>query len=61
MTLGQQVKTERERQQMTQDELKSKANISLDTLCRIEQDRNSNPTLYVIKQLQKVLNVKFDL
>lgn len=61
MTLGEQVRAERDNQKLTLDQLKTKAGISLDTLCRIEQDRNSNPTLYVIQQLQKALNIKFDL
>ena len=62
MNFGEQVLKERDRLKLTQSQLATKAKISLDTLCRIEQQRNSNPTLYVIQALSKALNnYKFNL
>jgi ribosome-binding protein aMBF1 (putative translation factor) len=58
MTLGYQVKTEREKQGLSQSTLHHKADISLDTLRRIEKDRSKNPSYYVISKLEKALGIK---
>lgn len=61
MTIGEQLKAERERQGMPQSKLAKETGLTTDTISRIENNRNSNPTLYVVQQLQKALNFKFDL
>lgn len=59
--IGEQVESKRKELDLTQMQLATKAGISLDTLCRLENDRNSNPTVYVIKALQKALEIKFEI
>lgn len=62
MTLGEQVRERRTELQLTQLKLCAKANLSLDTLSRLEQNKNSNITLQVVKQLSKALgDFKFDI
>ena len=61
MTIGKQVKNKREEFGLTQMQLATKAGISLDTLSRIENNRNSNPTMFVINALQKALGITFEI
>jgi transcriptional regulator with XRE-family HTH domain len=61
MTIGEQVASEREKQKLTQDALKQKAGISLDTLRRIEKDKSKNPSHFVITALERALNIKFEI
>lgn len=58
MTIGKQVLAARNQQKLTQDQLKSKAGISLDTLRRIEKDKSKNPSHFVITSIEKALNIK---
>lgn len=60
-TIGVQVESKRKELSLTQMQLATKAGISLDTLSRLENDRDSNPTMYVITQLQKALDIKFEI
>ncbi len=60
MTIGQQVFAERSRQGLTQDQLKTKASVSLDTLRRIEKDKSKNPSHFVITSIEKALGIKFE-
>lgn len=61
MTIGEQVLKQRKKIGLTQFQLATKAKISLDTLSRIERDKDSNPTIYVIKQLNRVLSLTIKL
>lgn len=58
MTIGQQVLTARTGQKLTQDQLKTKAGISLDTLRRIEKDKSKNPSHFTITAIEHALNIK---
>lgn len=62
MTIGEQLKFQREKLDLTQKEISEIAGLSLDTVSRVENGRNKNPTVYVIRQLSKALNYyKFEL
>lgn len=61
MTIGKQIYSERIKQGLTQDQLKNKAGISLDTLRRMEKDKGKNPSHFVITSIEKALNVKFTI
>lgn len=60
MTIGKRIEFEREKQNLTQDFLKTKAGISLDTLRRYEKDKVKNHSLYVVEAIEKALNIKFE-
>jgi transcriptional regulator with XRE-family HTH domain len=62
MTIGEQLKFERKKLGLTQEKVAEVAGLSLDTVSRVENGRNKNPTVYVIRQLSKALNYyKFEL
>lgn len=55
------VKYKREENKWSQQKLAEIAKLSIDTIRSIERGSNTNPTLYVIQQLQKALKIKFDI
>ncbi len=59
MTIGKQIESERFKQKLTQDDVKTKAGISLDTLRRYEKDKVKNHSLFVVEAIEKALNLKF--
>jgi len=61
MTIGKQVEIKRKELKLTQMQLATKAGISLDTLSRIENNRSTNPTMFVINALQKALGITIEL
>lgn len=62
MTIGEQLKKARNDCQLTQSQLKDKSKLSLDTINRIENGRNANPTVEVLRMLSKALdNYKFEI
>ena len=61
MAIGKQVENKRRELKLTQMQLATKAGISLDTLSRIENNRSTNPTMFVINALQKALDITFEL
>jgi transcriptional regulator with XRE-family HTH domain len=61
MTLGEQIKAERDKQNLTQVRLASNSGISFDTIRRIEQNRSKNPSHFVVTSLEKALGIKFDI
>lgn len=61
MTIGEQLETERKRQNLTQDQLKIMAGISLDTLRRIEKNKSKNPSLFTIRAIEKALGITFEI
>lgn len=62
MTISEQLKKARNDCGLTQWELKEKSKLSLDTINRIENGRNANPTVEVLRMLSKALNdFKFEI
>lgn len=46
---------------ITDLQLAANAKITLNTLRRIKKQKNANPTLYVLQNLQMALNIKFEI
>lgn len=61
MTIGEQILAERTKQGLTQDQLKIKAGISLDTLRRAEKDKFKNPSIYTRQAIEKALGINFKI
>lgn len=60
-TLAEQIKSSRTKLGWSQQKLAEVAKLSIDTVRSVETGRNINPTLYVIKQLERSLIAKFEL
>ncbi len=58
--LGKNIKRLRQEKGISQDRLSKLADISLNTVVKIELNQSSNPTLETIKKLAKALNVSLD-
>jgi transcriptional regulator with XRE-family HTH domain len=58
--IGLNIKNCREKKGISQDRLSKIADLSLNTIVKIEAGRNSNPTINTLKKLAKSLNVKID-
>ena len=62
MTISEQLKTQREKQKLSLEDLVTRTELSIDTIRRIESGKNLNPTIYVIRKLSEALNFyKFEL
>lgn len=59
-TLGKNIKRLRKEKGISQDKLSKLADISLNTVVKIELDQSPNPTLETIKKLAKALDVSLD-
>ncbi len=59
-TIGKNIKRLRQGKGISQDKLSKLADISLNTVVKIELDQNPNPTLETIKKLAKALGVSLD-
>lgn len=59
-TIGKNIKKLRKEKGISQDKLSKLADISLNTVVKIELDQNPNPTLETIKKLAKALSVSLD-
>ena len=59
-TIGKNIKKLRQEKGISQDKLSKLADISLNTVVKIELDQNPNPTLETIKKLAKALDVSLD-
>lgn len=59
--LTQQLKSRRTAFGWSQQKLAEEAKLSIDTIRGIEQGHNNNPTLYVIKAIQKAMDFMFEL
>ena len=59
-TIGNNIKKLRQEKGISQDKLSKLADISLNTVVRIELDQNPNPTLETIQKLAKALGVSLD-
>jgi len=61
MTIGKQIEKARTDQKLTLDYVKTKAGISLDTLRRYEKDKVKNPSVFALRAIEKVLNIKIEI
>lgn len=59
-TIGKNIKKLRQKKGISQDKLSKLADISLNTVVKIELDQNPNPTLETIQKLAKALDVSLD-
>jgi transcriptional regulator with XRE-family HTH domain len=60
LTIGKNIKRLRQEKGISQDKLSKLADISLNTVVKIELDQNPNPTLETIQKLAKALGVSLD-
>jgi len=59
-TIGKNIKKLREEKGVSQDRLSKLADISINTVVKIELDQSPNPTLETIQKLAKALGVSLD-
>ena len=59
-TIGKNIKKLRQEKAISQDKLSKLADISLNTVVKIELDQSPNPTLETIQKLAKALDVSLD-
>jgi len=59
-TIGKNIKKLRQERGISQDKLSKLADISLNTVVKIEIDESPNPTLETIQKLAKALGVSLD-
>ena len=59
-TIGKNIKKLRQGKGISQDKLSKLADISLNTVVKIEIDQSPNPTLETIQKLAKALDVSLD-
>jgi len=59
-TIGQNIKRLRKEKAISQDKLSKLADISLNTVVKLELDQSPNPTLETIKKLAKAFDVSID-
>lgn len=58
--LGQNIKSLREKHGLSQDRLAKLADVANNTIIKIEQGENQNPTLETLKKIAKALDVSID-
>lgn len=58
--IGKNIKKYREKIGISQDRLSKLANISANTVAKIELDASPNPTIATLQKIAKVLKVKVD-
>lgn len=61
MTIGEQLQKVISDRDLTQDQVKTMAGISLDTLRRIIKGKSKNPSHFVITSIEKALDIKFEI
>ena len=59
-TIGKNIKKLRQEKDISQDKLSKLADISLNTVVKIELDQSPNPTLETIQKLAKAFGVSLD-
>lgn len=59
-TIGQNIKRLRKEKAISQDKLLKLADISLNTVVKLELDQSPNPTLETIKKLARAFDVSID-
>lgn len=58
--LGRNIKSLREKRGLSQDRLAKLADVANNTIIKIEQGENPNPTLETLKKIAKALDVSID-
>ena len=58
--LGQNLKKLREKKGLSQDRLAKLADVANNTIIKIEQGENENPTLATLKKIAKALDISVD-
>ncbi len=59
-TIGKNIKRYRQNNGLSQDKLSKLADLSLNTVVKIELDKSPNPTIETIQKIAKALDVKVD-
>ncbi len=59
-TIGKNIKRFRQDKGLSQDKLSKLADLSLNTVVKIELDESPNPTIETIQRIAKALNVSVD-
>jgi len=59
-TIGKNIKKLREQKRISQDRLSKLADISSNTIAKLELDDSSNPTIDTLKKIADALNVKIE-
>ena len=59
-TIGKNIKRFRQDKELSQDKLSKLADLSLNTIVKIELDESPNPTIETIQRIAKALDVSVD-
>ena len=59
-TIGKNIKQYRQNKELSQDKLSKLADLSLNTVVKIELDESPNPTIETIQKIAKALGVSVD-
>jgi transcriptional regulator with XRE-family HTH domain len=59
-TIGKNIKKFRQEKELSQDKLSKLADLSLNTVVKIELDESPNPTIETIQRIAKALEVSVD-
>jgi len=59
-TIGKNIKRLRQEKGLSQDKLSKLADLSLNTVVKIELDESSNPTIETVQRIAKALEVSVD-
>lgn len=59
-TIGKNIKKYRQEKELSQDKLSKLADLSLNTVVKIELDESPNPTIETIQKIAKALEVSVD-
>ena len=59
-TIGKNIKKFRQEKELSQDKLSKLADLSLNTVVKIELDESPNPTIEIIQKIAKALSVSVD-
>ena len=59
-TIGKNIKRFRQEKELSQDKLSKLADLSLNTVVKIELDESPNPTIETIQKIAKALEVSVD-
>ena len=59
-TIGKNIKRLRQEKELSQDKLSKLADLSLNTVVKIELDESPNPTIETIQRIAKALGVSVD-
>ncbi len=59
-TIGKNIKKFRQEKELSQDKLSKLADLSLNTVVKIELDESPNPTIETIQKIAKALSVSVD-